>query len=127
LLRVDPFDFAQGKLWAALLYPVFKGGAWRCRMGQNYIVDKFSNIFGQPVFLSWQVFSLPRCCIGKVVECVEKTRPRASKPLPSGSLLCFMGNMRCYLRGPLECVWKRSSETSKGSAVKVFQHTQLPF
>ena len=32
-----------------------------------------------------------------------------------------------HLRLLLKCAWKRSSETLKGSAVKVFQHTQLPF
>ena len=30
------------------------------------------------------------------------------------------------LRLLLECAWKRSSETLKGSAVKVVQHIQLP-
>ncbi len=29
---------------------------WRCRMGQNDMVDKFSNLFGQPVVFNWQGF-----------------------------------------------------------------------
>jgi hypothetical protein len=29
-------------------------------MGQNDMVDKFPNLFGQPVVFNWQVFSLPR-------------------------------------------------------------------
>jgi hypothetical protein len=38
-----------------------------------------------------------------------------------------MGNMRCDLRRPLECVRKRGSGFFEGSAVKLLQHTQLPF
>ena len=38
-----------------------------------------------------------------------------------------MGNVRCHLRWPLDYAWKLSGEAFKGAAVKVFQHTQLPF
>jgi hypothetical protein len=35
--------------------------------------------------------------------------------------------MRYHLKWLLQCAWKSSRKTQKGSAVKLFQHTQLPF
>jgi hypothetical protein len=36
-------------------------------------------------------------------------------------------NMRCQDKWPWQCLWRRSSKTFKGAAVKVLHHTQLPF
>jgi hypothetical protein len=38
-----------------------------------------------------------------------------------------MGNMRCHPGRVRQYAGERSSKTVKGAAVKVFQHTQLPF
>jgi hypothetical protein len=46
--------------------------------------------------------------------------------LPSGSFVCFMGDLRNCLRWPVQRNWKRSSRTLKGSAVKLVQHTHQP-
>ena len=51
----------------------------------------------------------------------------AYKPLQLRIILSFMGNIRCHLRWPLGFAWKQRSQTFKGAAVKVFQHTRLPF
>ena len=37
-------------------------------MGQDYIVDEFSNISGQPVVFNWQVFSLFLAHVAQSVE-----------------------------------------------------------
>ena len=45
-----------------------QGKAWRCQMGLDFIVDKFSNIFGEPVVSNWQVFSLFLAHVAQSVE-----------------------------------------------------------
>jgi hypothetical protein len=45
----------------------------------------------------------------------------------AGFFIRFMGNIRCHLRWLLEYDGYLSSEILKGSAVKVFHHTQPTF
>ncbi len=47
--------------------------------------------------------------------------------LYNADLYYFMGNSDIRINEPLQCARNESSDTLKGAAVKVVQHTQLPF